>query len=114
MWVGAYYLAGYALECAFKAKIAQETRRFTFPDKSHAAKVHTHNLGELLKLSALETQLKAEMAANPLLEVNWSVVKDWTSEVRYSLTLAKQDAIDMHNSAFTRVHGIAHWIRKQC
>jgi len=30
---GAYYLAGYAVECAIKACIAKGTRRYEFPDK---------------------------------------------------------------------------------
>jgi HEPN domain-containing protein len=31
---GAYYLAGYAVECALKACIAKETQRYEFPEKS--------------------------------------------------------------------------------
>jgi HEPN domain-containing protein len=33
---GAYYLAGYAIECAIKACVARNTRRFDFPDKDLA------------------------------------------------------------------------------
>jgi HEPN domain-containing protein len=29
---GAYYLAGYAIECAFKACIAKQIREYDFPD----------------------------------------------------------------------------------
>ena len=31
---GAYYLVGYAVECALKACIAKQTQRFEFPEKS--------------------------------------------------------------------------------
>jgi len=31
---GAYYLAGYALECALKACIAKQVKEFDFPDKN--------------------------------------------------------------------------------
>jgi HEPN domain-containing protein len=31
-WSGAYYLAGYAVECALKACIAKGTERHEFPD----------------------------------------------------------------------------------
>lgn len=34
----AYYLAGYAIECALKACIAKRTRRHDFPDKEFARK----------------------------------------------------------------------------
>lgn len=30
---GAYYLAGYAMECALKACIAKRTREYDFPEK---------------------------------------------------------------------------------
>ena len=33
---GAYYLAGYAVECALKACIAKGTRRYEFPDKKRS------------------------------------------------------------------------------
>jgi len=37
---GAYYLAGFAVECALKACIAKKTRRHDFPaDKDYASKV---------------------------------------------------------------------------
>src|SRR6266704_2273860 len=48
---GAYYLGGFAIECALKACIAKKTRRHDFPaDKTYAGKVYTHDLNELLKL----------------------------------------------------------------
>lgn len=30
---GAYYLLGYAIECALKACIAKQTKKFDFPEK---------------------------------------------------------------------------------
>jgi hypothetical protein len=49
-WSGAYYLAGYAVECAFKACIAKQTGLHDFPDKAIAQKSFTHNVSELLDL----------------------------------------------------------------
>src|SRR5271170_3820973 len=63
---GAYYLAGFAVECALKACIAKKTRRHDFPaDKDYAGKVYTHNLDQLLKLAHLETQLFEDMEKRP-------------------------------------------------
>jgi len=45
---GAYYLAGYAVECALKACIAKKTQRHEFPDKRRVDASHTHNLIQLL------------------------------------------------------------------
>ena len=39
---GAYYLAGYVIECALKACIAKQTQRHEFPDKNRAAKSWGH------------------------------------------------------------------------
>ncbi len=48
---GAYYLAGYAVECALKACIAKSVQRYDFPDKSLAQKSFVHDLGDLLRLA---------------------------------------------------------------
>ena len=48
-WAGAYYLAGYAVECALKACVAKLTNQYDFPDKQLANKCYTHDLDELAK-----------------------------------------------------------------
>jgi HEPN domain-containing protein len=49
---GAYYLAGYAVECALKACIARKTVRHEFPDLSRARE-SSHDLAELLRVAGL-------------------------------------------------------------
>jgi hypothetical protein len=61
---GAYYLAGYAVECALKARIAAEFRANEIPDKSRVNSIYTHNLRELLGLAGLKEELEADMAAD--------------------------------------------------
>ena len=51
---GAYYLAGYSVECGLKACIAKSTRRFDFPDKRSVEASHTHNLKDLVKVANME------------------------------------------------------------
>lgn len=47
---GAYYLAGYSIECALKACIAKSTRRYDFPpDKKTIDAIYVHNLKGLMK-----------------------------------------------------------------
>jgi hypothetical protein len=41
---GAYYLTGYAVECALKACIAKQVRRNDFPDKRTVTESYTHDL----------------------------------------------------------------------
>jgi HEPN domain-containing protein len=50
---GAYYLAGYCIECALKACIAKATQRRDFPDKRKAEASFTHSFKELLKVAGL-------------------------------------------------------------
>ncbi len=54
----AYYLIGYALECAFKACIAKQVREFDFPNKQLANASHTHKLTELVAVSGLKQRLR--------------------------------------------------------
>ena len=50
---GAYYLGGYAVECALKACIARKTKRYEFPDKKVMERIYSHKLTELLEVAGL-------------------------------------------------------------
>jgi len=50
-WAGAYYLAGYAVECALKACIAKLMKAEEFPDRSFAEKCWTHDIERLVSLA---------------------------------------------------------------
>jgi HEPN domain-containing protein len=69
---GAYYLAGYAVECALKACIAKKTGRYDYPDKQFASKCYTHNVEELVVLASLKPALDADAD----LQLRWAFVKD--------------------------------------
>ena len=49
----AYYLAGYAVECALKA-LPRGTQRYDFPDKKSVDASYTHTLNHLIKVANLE------------------------------------------------------------
>lgn len=49
---GAYYLAGYVIECALKACIARQTLRHDFPNKDRANQSWSHSLVDWSKLPA--------------------------------------------------------------
>jgi HEPN domain-containing protein len=53
LYDGAYYLAGYAVECALKACIAKATRRYEFPDRVRVNACHTHDITELMVIAEL-------------------------------------------------------------
>ena len=52
-YVGAYYLTGYTIECAHKACIAKQVRRYDFPHKSLANAAFSHDLEELIRVAGL-------------------------------------------------------------
>ena len=72
-WEGAYYLAGYAAECALKACIAKKTERHDFPDKERVNASHTHDLEKLLRLAGLEDALLETKQTHPELNAHWIV-----------------------------------------
>lgn len=112
-YAGAYYLMGYALECAFKACIAKQFQRHDLPDRKFVADTYTHSLGRLLRLAGLEAALDTDMKTDPHLQVNWTVVKDWSETSRYDIGITEQDARDLYSACTARRHGVLPWIRRR-
>lgn len=110
---GAYYLCGYAVECALKSCIAEQTQQFDFPDKKKAISSHTHNLGELFRLSGKYGEFEKSWKAQPDLERNWGIVSNWSEASRYNLSIAGSDAKIMYWACSARKNGVLTWIRKR-
>lgn len=109
---GAYYLAGYAVECALKACFAKGVQRYDFPDKSRAGKVFIHRLPELAKLANLDSELSTDAKANPRLDAGWLLVCNWTEESRYSIW-TKYDAEVFLAAITERKDGVLSWIKRR-
>lgn len=109
--VGAYYLAGYAVECALKACIARQTQRFDFPDKKVAVDSYTHNLVKLVGLAGLTRSLETTSSSDRAFGLNWTVVKDWDVEDRYNLSISLAQAKDIYSAISSRRGGVMTWIR---
>lgn len=108
---GAFYLGGYAIECALKACIAKETKRHEFPPKvDDVRSIYTHNLEGLLKLAQLEKQLETDAKANPSLGINRNVVKTWNEETRYKVS--GLNGKDLH-AAISGPSGVLPWIKQR-
>ena len=52
-YAAAYYLCGYAVECALKACIAKQTMQFEFPDLVRVRESYTHDFKKLVKWAAV-------------------------------------------------------------
>jgi hypothetical protein len=110
---GAYYLTGYAVECALKACVAKQIRRYDFPDRKLANEVFTHDLEKLMSLAGLAPELKKEMETNKPLELNWAVVKDWSESSRYEIGITEAQARDLYSACTARRDGVLNWIRRR-
>jgi HEPN domain-containing protein len=112
-YAGAYYLAGYSIECAIKACIAKQIKCFEFPDKDLANKAWSHDLGNLIGIAGLARLLQADMKVNRNLEINWAIVKDWNESSRYEISITKSQASDYFSACFDKIDGIYYWIKKR-
>ena len=109
---GAYYLAGYAVECALKACIAKATKQYEFPDKNLANKAFTHDLANLVQLASLENELETATQSNPDLGKNWNTTKDWSEAARYDRHV-RQKAEDLLIAVLDSESGILLWLRER-
>ncbi|MBL8794632.1 MAG: DNA-binding protein [Planctomycetia bacterium] len=107
---GAYYLAGYAIECALKAAIAKLNNQHDWPEKAFVADCHTHDILKLVRLAGLEAARVADSAANPLLSQNWVIVKDWSEHSRYERH-SYVKARKMLDAVADHTNGVLSWIK---
>ena len=82
---GAYYLAGYAVECALKACIAKATQQYGFPDKDRAQRSYSHKPLDLMKVAELYDALESAMRSDQFLAANWTFVTEWSEQSRYEM-----------------------------
>ena len=114
---GAYYLAGYAVECALKACIAKRTREHDFPEKKLVNDSHTHDIGNLLRLAGLADQLKIDVEHDVVSETSWETVQRWSEQSRYDMI--EGDDVFRYFKAGTMIHavksekgGVLPWIKQ--
>ena len=107
---GAYYLAGYAVECALKACIAKSTARHEFPDKNKVNASYTHKLKDLVGVAGLETARLDRARTDLAFRANWNVVQLWTEESRYERRNVEA-AQALFDAVADRRHGVLSWIR---
>ena len=114
---GAYYLAGYAVECALKACIAKRTQEHDFPDKKLADKTYTHDLERLIDAAELSDSFKKDKTSNRRLEMEWEYVRRWSEQSRYELLEGSEE--DRRKAAFLMIFsiesvggGVLPWIRQ--
>lgn len=109
---GAYYLAGYAIECGLKSCIiAHLMKTDQFPEKRYSEQCWTHNLEQLVGLAGLKGELDADSAADVDLLSNWGITKDWNESSRYARK-SMADAQDLYDAITDKKHGMLPWVKK--
>lgn len=109
---GAYYLAGYAVECALKACIARRTRTHDFPPKPvDVRNMYVHNPAALVRAAALTKILDDRIRACSVFDDHWTVVSEWSEESRYDRwTFAS--ASRLIEAISDPQHGVLRWLRE--
>ena len=109
---GAYYLAGYAVECAIKACIAKRTQEHDFPEKE-SSRYYDHNFGKLLGYARLSIEWNEAIQVSPAMKASWDIVRNWSEESRYEKKKTLQEAQDLLNAIEDRTGGVLPWIRQR-
>jgi HEPN domain-containing protein len=110
-WAGAYYMAGYAVECALKSCIiAHLMKTDLFPEKRFSERCWTHDLEQLVEQAGLQHQKETDMLADRQLAANWGIVEEWDESSRYQRN-PKKEARKLYNAITDQQHGVLAWIR---
>jgi len=102
---GAYYLAGYAIECALKSKIARGFRSDEIPELKTVQKIYTHDLSVLVGLAGLSRELEENLD----LYRRWTIAKSWSEGARYKSW--NDDDASAIVAAVDGEDGILAWLR---
>jgi hypothetical protein len=109
---GAYYLAGYALECGLKAIIARRFEAGVIPDKRYIQQIYTHRLADLLKMAEVEGE-RVELAERyPKFKANWLIALDWSEESRYEIRDGA-GAGALVSAILEAESGVFEWVRSK-
>lgn len=105
---GAYYLAGYAVECALKSCLAKQMQKYEFPPRNTNA-YYSHDLDKLAETAKID--LKAEFRNKPILETNWQIVVLWNEQARYAPQIPPSDARKLISAIDDPQEGVMQWLQ---
>lgn len=115
-WPAAYYLAGYAVECALKSCVLQHVHDsgVIFSDPKYLqdlAKCWTHDFRLLIKLAGLTVTLGTARATNPALDGYWKIAEDWSETSRYE-EKTELEAKTLYGAVIHNPDGVFLWIQQ--
>ena len=111
-WPGAYYVAGYALECALKSCILAYIDRtgIIFENKKYAQNCWTHNIEDLVRQADLTIERDKASVTNITLGQHWLIAKDWSESSRYRMSSQLQ-AEKLFHALTDTTDGVLLWVK---
>jgi HEPN domain-containing protein len=109
---GAYYLAGYAVECALKACIAKQNKRHDFPERKVVNDSWTHDLKKLASVAKIDEAMVERSSTDEIFQKNWNLITLWSEESRYRTT-DKAACMALLDATMEADHGVISWIRQR-
>lgn len=111
-WAGAYYVSGYAVECALKSCVLAYVERtgIIFEDKKFSEKCWTHDLETLVQQAGLKAELGLAISASPQLATHWLTSKDWSESARYRFAM-QQEAEELFQAITNHPDGVLQWVK---
>ncbi|TVS18131.1 MAG: hypothetical protein EA424_11510 [Planctomycetaceae bacterium] len=111
-WPGAYYLAGYALECALKSCVLAYIDRtgIIFKDKKYTQNCWTHDIEELVRLAGLTIERDKAAGTSITLGQHWMIAKDWSEASRYRMSTRPQ-AEKLFHALTDNTDGVLPWVK---
>lgn len=112
----AYYLAGYSIELAFKARICKNLNIDTLflPNSKYIKFFKVHDFDTLLMFSGLLAKLENEQVSNIDFHQNWSYICKWKEDTRYSIKGSKTQvqSREFLDAISEPSNGFLQWIKK--
>lgn len=111
-WAGAYYLAGYALECALKSCVLAYIDRtgIIFEDKKYAQNCWTHDIEDLVRQAGLTIERDKAAGTNITLGQHWLIAKDGSETSRYRISTQLQ-AEKLFHALTDNSNGVLPWMK---
>jgi HEPN domain-containing protein len=106
---GAYYLAGYSIECGLKACVAKRTRRYDFPERD-AHHLYTHAPRKTLEKAGIWRELDARIAVDPAFRRYWEILERWSPDSRYNVH-SRAEAASLMTAVGDSRHGVLAWVK---
>ncbi len=106
----AYYLAGYAVELALKARIAGLFQPDAIPELSFVKAIYTHRIDTLLSTAGLRAEFDQSIRCDPQLGAYFAIAANWSEESRY-VFWDPFSAASLVEAVAEPKHGVFQWIK---